>query len=419
MNKSFLLVLGSVVTLGLSAGAGGFGLYSLWPAVKPVPATTLTALAVDFESTAEDSAPLVPNPTIPVKHETTYPSDISRLAKLPPLPASSSRRNSVAVSSLDEGSDSSANEPAKVDSEADRAVLEYLMANAGHPDDPQQPTGIVGVDDDTLAALDESEVSAIVESAIPVLERDGGAEHLFAIGRLCLHHAQSDEEVERALDYLAMAMEEGSAAAAGYLGTLLPDRAEQIAFLEQASAGGFHVFDDLLLDEPAVAAPHAVDFDPTLFNRPDLIAAFRSGEIAGLNDDLIAVARYVKAFSSTLADAWFIANDPQLKLLVDPAMSHKAEMLVFTAPGAAVRGQDLLMQTFKPLLDVARIDSVGGTADQKVAALFRGLHNTPQVQLDLLHQYAVQDAERMALMFATHPEDVRQIYQGMKKFVNQ
>ncbi|MEM7239340.1 MAG: hypothetical protein AAF501_16160, partial [Pseudomonadota bacterium] len=229
--------------------------------------------------------------------------------------------------------------------EAIAEILDLVDELAAHPDDPDKPEDVAGVYDDDLALLHPDDAAFLLEEGIDLARERLATNPRFAfeLGRVALLHG--DPGV--AIDLLTAAADAGSAAAAGYLGTLANDPEEARQRLAQAIDGGFAPAADALaaldaeiaqVEEDArraqeeeerrqAAQRQSANFEN--FNRPDIIRALAEDTTGSVDRNTLLI--YISKMNSVLAEpsAWFRAG-PGFDLELDPTLTPRLNYIVST-----------------------------------------------------------------------------------------
>ncbi len=320
---------------------------------------------------------------------------------------------------------------------------------AAHPDDPQNPPGLTGATDDEVAGLPLEEAAELIQFALPHAEANlQEPRYLFALGRLAL--LQGDEEFAEEL--LTKAANAGSPAAEAYLAHITDDLQQAASHLRTAINGGFTPARDWLAEvenaaqSPAMAQaqatpsygsgynanqpyqaqsyqPQAVQFDPGVYNRPDLIKAFYEGDVSGLGNDYLANITYVSAmhnFFNETTSLLFLVNDKNIITEIDPSMSQQIARKIMTTDKGMNEAISAGMQSFLgPLVAMGQTRQRGGSIQDEMHAMNQAIMDSPHVRLELIREKALQDAKRLALTYDQDPQIFRRVYSGMKKFVRE
>lgn len=326
-------------------------------------------------------------------------------------------------------------------SDPDEAVAEFLDLLdelAAHPDDPDKPDYVSGVYDDELAQLHPEDAAFLLEQGISLARERLGTEprYAFEVGRVALFHG--DPGV--ALDLLSAAADAGSAAAAGYLGAMAEDPVEAEALLQQAVAGGFAPANEALAslkDEIAQAEAEArqaqedeerrqnsqgrdAGFDS--FNRPDIIKALTSDQTGSIDRNTLLI--YISKMNSVLTEpsAWFRAG-AGFDLELDPTLTPRLNYILSTDPtlmrDLSSRGLNAIWGALSGMAKERQQQQQNGRFDPagEISAFNKGMvggmHN-----FALLTSQAEQDGKRLLLLYQQDPHAFRQVYGGIKRFVD-
>lgn len=305
-------------------------------------------------------------------------------------------------------------------------AMQAIDEVAAHPADPRNPAGNMGLSDEELAEVDLEEIKGLMELALPFVDEGLEARHIFALGRAAWLH--NDDEL--AADLLTLASEKGSPAAQAYLARMDDDLDREIALLQSAVKGGFTPaqawLDEALAAQGAAAhnviAQHASStFDPSRFNRPDLIDAFYRNDTHALNNELLETMTYVSAVHSFFSDTsgvLFVTNNRDIILEIDPNLSYMAQRkLLGTEKGrnqTISAGMQSMLAPFQAIADTRR---AGGSINDEVGAMYNAILDTPTVRLERIQQQATQDAQRLAILYDSDPDAFRKVYAGLRSFV--
>lgn len=347
---------------------------------------------------------------------------------------------------------SSSAEPARQEPDSATArqrALDAIVELAADPEDPDNPPGVSGVTDEALSAVDPEKVAAVVERGLPYAKalRDE-PRFLFALGRAALVHGDRAAAKEM-LDAAASA---GSMAAQAYGALLLDDVGEVRRRLASASTAGFAPaaawLEELEAESDtgakesanrmpvqAPTAPQVPAAPPTpersapatagqdeigKFNRPDFIQAFRDQAFDALDRSPLESMSYLIELQSTLADSQvlFLVQNPRIRLEVDPQLATLAGRKLMTSHQTVAETVGFGIEAlFAPFMQLGQARQGGGSLLDEVVAMNRGAVGTRLAALELLKQQAVQDAQRLALMYDDDPDFFRRVYSGMRSYV--
>ncbi len=301
-----------------------------------------------------------------------------------------------------------ASEPEVLELEAEPSpelVAAIIDDYAGHPDDPQLPSGTVGASDDALAATNSREIAELLRDYVAFArERSDTPRFLFALGRAALFHGY--ERLGHEL--LSEAADKGSGGASAYLGLQAEaDREYEIAreHLQTALARGF----DATVVRETLAALADAGFDPGRFNRPDLIKALHEANFAALKQDMKVSWLYIGALHNTLWNdtILFLVDAPDILLELDPAVSAEAGFVSkkAEAPIEWAKSVDLARRWLQDNFQSGQSSEVLEIADEETR------------ELAILLDQAVQDGRRLAMLYETAPGDFRKVYRGIRAFL--
>lgn len=306
---------------------------------------------------------------------------------------------------------------------------------AAHPEDRQNPPGLAGATDEEVSSLPLEEAAELIQFALPHAEANlQEPRYLFALGRLAL--LQGDEEFAEEL--LTKAANAGSAAAEAYLAHITNDLQQATTHLRNAINGGFTPARAWLTEVQNAAQanvmgqsvpqqqqyqPPLVQFDPSVYNRPDLIKAFYEGDVSGLGNDYLANLTYVSAmhnFFNETTSLLFLVNDKNIITEIDPSLSHQIARKITTTDKGMNEAIGAGMESFfGPLIAIGQTRKRGGSLKEEMHAINQAIMDSPHVRLELIREKALQDAKRLALTYDQDPQVFRRVYSGMKKFVRE
>lgn len=156
------------------------------------------------------------------------------------------------------------------------------------------------------------------------------------------------------------------------------------------------------------------------FNQPDLISAFYSGDTAPLHQNLLVNLTYVAGIQQFLSSdrVLFIVENRNLITEINPTLSHEISKRIMTSRKGMNQAIDAGLQSifgiFKGIADARR---EGLSVRDEVSAANRAIINSPMVRLEVIQKQAIQDAQRLTILYDADPEVFRRIYDGMQKFV--
>ncbi|WP_144776872.1 hypothetical protein [Marinobacter maritimus] len=362
-------------------------------------------------------------------------------------PAASSKSTTTATAASGNSAASGASANATI-SDAELAFT-AIDDMAAHPEDPQNPLGLVGATDEEVSSLPLEEAAELIQFALPHAEANlQEPRYLFALGRLAL--LQGDEEFAEEL--LTKAANAGSAAAEAYLAHITNDLQQATTHLRNAIKGGFTPARAWLAKVGNAAKANAmaqsvptpgygsgyntnyqyqqqqyqtppVKFDPSVYNRPDLINAFYEGDVSGLGNDYLANLTYVSAmhnFFNETTSLLFLVNDKNIITEIDPSLSHQIARKITTTDKGMNEAIGVGMESFfGPLIAIGQTRKRGGSLKEEMHAINQAIMDSPHVRLELVREKALQDAKRLALTYDQDPQVFRRVYSGMKKFVRE
>lgn len=316
-------------------------------------------------------------------------------------------------------------------------ALKAIDKLASHPNDPQNPSNVLGVSDEQLRELSEQDYKELMTLALPYIENHiHKPRYMFALGRAALLH--DDQDMAKKL--LNKASQIGSPAADAYLNFLTEDMDEIKSHLEKAVNGGF-VPARRWLEQVQVAmseeenqnthssGSNRIAFDPNKFNRPDLIKAFYNGDIQGLNQDILSNFTYVSTVHNFLSDqnaVLFIAENREIIMEIDPNLSYKASQKMLSSRRGVEQATNAGLQSIMgPLMAFAEtrrrnMNNNTGLMEGAMAeaqSLNLAALNSPLAKLELLKKNALQDAQRLVILYDYDPDSFRRVYKGMKAFI--
>ena len=357
-----------------------------------------------------------------------FPPDGSRLSFSPPEFSESSASSEGANNPSIGGDTGNENLPAQAMSpEEELQELLSFIDELSHPDDPTRPAGISGASDADIATMPPEHVALLLEESDTVAADDPSGRRLFNLGRVADIHGY----VEEADRLFGLAASRGSGTAKAYIADKLLEQnefAQALPLLQQSVQSGFAPAQPLLNAVQAAvnaerraaanASPRTLDYSK--FNRPDIIRAFHTGDVSGLNRNLLESITYASTLHNTWTDTQvlFLVNDTRIRLEIDPTVGHKAaSKLLGSRQGMNEAMNTGLQSLFAPLMAMAQTRQAGGSVMDEVQASNQAILNSPMVKLDVLRQQAAQDAERLAILYDSDPETFRKVYAGLRKFV--
>jgi len=191
------------------------------------------------------------------------------------------------------------------------------------------------------------------------------------------------------------------------------------AALSEAERLGYPLAKKLLTTQP-------INFDPKVYNVAALIQAFHNQDIKTPNDNPFLALTYAKSLNDYLASdqILFFGDETarEIHLFIKASFTFKAEQKLLD-PAVINQAVDTSLKSFGQILGsfmLARQSSIDrGVIDPvgELSALLKSAHNTPLRQVELLREYAVQDAKRMVKLWETNPEDFKKIYSGLISFL--
>jgi len=319
-------------------------------------------------------------------------------------------------------------------SEADLA-LSAIEELAAHPDDPDNPLGIVGVTDEELVSTSLVEIAELLEACTPyALKQKAEPRFLFGLGRAALLHDMDS----RAEELLTAAADAGSAAAEAYLARLTDDLEEAESYLQSAASKGFRPANEWLAElnlaiqgsatqsvatSSSSAAVQPSKFDVNIFKQPTFVAGFHSSDFSKLPKSRIHGLAYVTGFMQGFHNQQllFLMTDPEdmkkLRSLQDPGFLKKVSMLIASNPAyineMSRHTTNAMGAFFKGMVDVRKN---GGSIEEEIAATMK---NTSKIEtpIAILEEEGAFDAQTLAFMVGTNYEDARRVIDGMKKYL--
>lgn len=249
-------------------------------------------------------------------------------------------------------------------------ISAYIDEYAGHPNDPDYPSGYIGPTDEVIEQTNAREILDLINSGLDFAKEEVSNEprFLFALGRAAYLHGYREE----AKEWLMEAAENGSAPAYAYLGFILyEDENIDLAsdYLKRAIAGGFS-------NEVVQEVYRACNFDARSegFERHSVVNALYMGNFSILNSEELIYNYILKIHGSLWEyDILWVAESPEILLELDPRLSLKT---------------------------------------QNILGKF-GLNTLTDSTLPT----AIKDARRLALLYNKNPVAFRKIYRGMVKYL--
>jgi len=313
--------------------------------------------------------------------------------------------------------------PGELIKDVDERAVAFNAINEilAHPDDPQNPIGVVGQTDEQIAELAFEDIQQLIETALPYAEEAvDEPRYLFALGRAAWLH---EDDPEFALELLGQASSLGSAAADAYIARIVDDPDETVNYLNEAIAGGFEPARELLKAfEIDLKLASLAKFDASKFNRPDLIQAFYDDTTSQLQENEHYLLTYVFSFHSVFdntSDLLFMVEDTSIITEIDPKFSYMANQKLMGSRSALRQGKrDELKSKFGPLIKGLKARKSGGSLRDSFYEAKAATADTPTAKLQVLRNQGAQDAKRLVLMFDTNPEAFRKVYEGLTKFIS-
>ncbi len=160
-----------------------------------------------------------------------------------------------------------------------------------------------------------------------------------------------------------------------------------------------------------------------LFNRPEWINAFYTGDLAPLLQDRGGVILYLKALMQPFEDpsVWFKAGS-QFQLAQDYGLMPQLELKMASDPdvigGLANTGLEATLGGLKCLAGERRQQINQNVMDPgREIAAWMGCMMSPLTDLKILTRHGEQDGIRLVEVFNSNPGEFMRVYEGIKKFV--